>query len=125
MPPMTASSCLSCPTSRFVNSKRFITLALCAPIAPDGFVVVMTISRCEYFATGEQRGKNECDGRLRCHGLLDRPVDDEFKLVLPRDRNVLDRQRIEHRAHGLEHQRLAEIELAERAALRHEDQSRD
>src|SRR5215475_9975073 len=110
MPPMTASSCLSCPTSRFVNSKRFITLALCAPTAPDGFVVVMAGSRCKHFAAGEERRKNECDGRLRCDGLLDRSVDDEFKLVLPRDRDVLDRQRIEHRAHGFEHQGLPEIE---------------
>src|SRR5437868_6001020 len=124
MPPMTASSRLSCATSRFVNSKRFITLALCAPTAPDGFVLIAA-SPFEHFAAGEQRRQDKGDRRLRRHGLLDGAVDGEGELVLARDGDVFDRERIEHRPHGLAHERLAEIELAKRAAFRHEYQSRD
>src|SRR5262249_40961123 len=121
---MTASSRLSCATSRFVNAKRFITLALCAPIAPDD-VAVMARATLEHLSPGEQRGEDKGHRRLRRHRLLDRAIDGERELVLARDRDVLDRKRIEHRPHGLVHQRLAEIELAQRAALRNEDERRD
>src|SRR5262245_46533498 len=121
---MTASSRLSCATSFLVRSNRFITLALCAPIAPDE-VAVMARSTLEYLAARQKRRKDECDRRLRGDRLLDRAVDAERKLVEARDRDVFDRKRIEHRPHGLAHQHLAEIELAERAAFRDEDESRD
>src|SRR5258707_9106102 len=121
MPPMTASSRLSFPTSRLVKSNRFITLALCAPIAPVDFVL-MALSTLEHFAAGQQRREDEGHRRLRRHRLLDRAIEDECQFIMPRDRNIFDRERIEHRPHGLADQGLPEIELAHGAALRHEDQ---
>src|SRR5664279_5558839 len=115
MPPMTASSCLSWPTSRLVKSKRFITLALCAPTAPVCVVVIG--SSLEYFAAGQQRRQDKGDGRLRRHRLLDRAVDDEGEFVVARNGMGFDPERIEHRPHGLAYHGLPEIELAERAAL--------
>src|SRR5450755_499549 len=123
MPPTTASSRLSWPTSRLVKSKRFITLALCAPTAP--VCLVMGGSSLEHFAAGQQRREDEDDRGLCRHRLLDRAVDYEGELVLARDRMIFDAERIDNRPHGLAHHGLAEIELAKRAALGDEDQRRN
>src|SRR5476649_2051322 len=83
-------------TKRLVNSKRFITLALCAPTAP--VCLVMGGSSLEHFAAGQQRREDEDDRGLHRHRLLDRAVDDKGKLVLAGDRVSFDAERIEHRS---------------------------
>ena len=82
-------------------------------------------SLVEHFAAGQQRVEDQRHRRLGGDGLLDRAVADEFELVEPRAGVVLDRKRIQHGAHGAADQRLAEIVLAERAALGHEHDQRD
>src|SRR5262249_54459861 len=119
MPPMTASSRVSLSTTRCVSAKRFITLALWAPTAPV-FFPLMAASLPKDFAAGEKRRQDKRDRRLRRYRLLDPAVEDERELALAGDGVILDRERVEHRPHGLADQGLAEVELTERAALRHE-----
>src|SRR3974390_1657015 len=120
MPPTTASSRLSLATRRWVSAKRFITLALSNEA---GWVI--WDSRREDLAAGEERREDEAHRRLGGDRLLDAAVDDELGLVEPGHRMGLDAERAEHRPHGLCHHGLAEVELAERAALGHEHDERD
>src|SRR5215475_5664564 len=104
MPPITASSFFSFATRREVRSKRFITLVLRAGCA--ACVVMPLASFVKDLAAGEQRREDQGHRRLRGDGLL-------------------HRERIQHGTHGAAHQRLAVVELAQRAALGYQHDQRD
>ena len=64
-------------------------------------------------------------GGLRRVGLPDHAIDDELDVLLSRDGMVLDPERFEDGPQGPAHDGLAELEIAQRAALRNQHQQRD
>src|ERR1700739_2754385 len=112
MPPITASACCNRATRRCVMSKRFNTFAWSRRtgwLAVNDVVKDMARPLCrEDFAAREQGREDETAGCLGGGGLGDAAIDDEFQLVVPRDHRVLYVQRLQHRAHGMCHQRLAD-----------------